>query len=222
MPQPADSALQACRAILHRAIQEVEALTPRRNDTSVSDEAGADLRRVVASLLDPLDDMQRALAPLGTPSAQDGKDLDTLRWIIRTHGLSQFDAPLSLLAERVADPSLMIAILGRTNAGKSSLINRMLGTDLLPVDAVPATSVPVRVTYGPRAHGEANFARAAPDFLTADRVRQKGETAICGPRSPRAADSMRHKARNQHATIRATEMAFLLEPLANLWLTMPT
>lgn len=43
---------------------------------------------------------------------------------------------------------LRVAFVGQFNAGKSSLINALLGEPLLPVDALPTSSVIVEITHG--------------------------------------------------------------------------
>lgn len=163
-------AAQDCRAALHHALAAVGELTPRSSDEHVPDDTEAELRRIAAQLLDPLEGMLRALAPRDDPAVAGDGDLDALRRIARAHSLSQFNAPLAELAERVRIQDFMIAVVGRTNAGKSSLINRLLETELLPTAATPATAVPVRVRYGPRPRGLARFADAAPDMFSSGRL----------------------------------------------------
>lgn len=43
-----------------------------------------------------------------------------------------------------------LAILGQFKAGKSSLLNALLGQDVLPVGVLPATAVVTRLGYGPQ------------------------------------------------------------------------
>lgn len=50
--------------------------------------------------------------------------------------------------ERVASP--VVAVTGAFSAGKTSLINRFIGSAVLPVGAIPTTAVPVRVRNGQR------------------------------------------------------------------------
>jgi GTP-binding protein len=66
-------------------------------------------------------------------SAAHQQGLDTLM----THVLSGF--PLEA-EEPVAEPVARIAVVGRPNAGKSTLVNTMLGEDRLVVSAVPGTT----------------------------------------------------------------------------------
>ncbi len=62
----------------------------------------------------------------------------------------------SLLAEwrrlhvRMNEPHFSVAVVGEFSRGKSTLINRMLNTDLLPVGVVPTTAMITRALYGPK------------------------------------------------------------------------
>ncbi|WP_270241510.1 dynamin family protein [Rothia kristinae] len=80
-------------------------------------------------------DAARSLAGLGAIAAR--------------HGLSSLEERCAAAADQVAAGSLTVAVLGRFKAGKSTLLNDLLGADLLPVQAIPATSVITRVRWGP-------------------------------------------------------------------------
>jgi GTP-binding protein EngB required for normal cell division len=69
--------------------------------------------------------------------------------IIENHGLVEFLPALSTLGQQVHSSRYEIAVFGRANAGKTSLINRLLETDLLPVGITPIAPVPIRVAAGP-------------------------------------------------------------------------
>ncbi len=56
---------------------------------------------------------------------------------------------LDALAKRIAAQRLHVAILGQFKRGKSTLLNAILGSDLLPTAVVPLTAVPIFVEYGP-------------------------------------------------------------------------
>jgi GTP-binding protein EngB required for normal cell division len=64
--------------------------------------------------------------------------------------------------------TLNIAVLGRFKAGKSSFLNHLLGTRLLPVGVIPVTSVITEIEFGTRERAEVRFrdGRAAPISLT--------------------------------------------------------
>jgi GTP-binding protein EngB required for normal cell division len=68
--------------------------------------------------------------------------------IVTRRGLVEFRTTLLMLLDRLEDTAFEIAIFGRVSSGKSSLLNHVVGTDLLPVGVTPITSVPTRVSYG--------------------------------------------------------------------------
>lgn len=45
--------------------------------------------------------------------------------------------------------NLHVHVIGRRGTGKSTLINALLGSDLLPIDVMPCTALPVEIVYGP-------------------------------------------------------------------------
>ncbi len=51
-------------------------------------------------------------------------------------------------AGRLAEGRLTLAILGEFKRGKSTLINSLLGAEVMPVGVIPMTSVPLLVEYG--------------------------------------------------------------------------
>ncbi len=74
--------------------------------------------------------------------------LKKLESLIGKHGLVEFRSTLSMILDRLEDNSFEIALFGRVSSGKSSLLNVMLGTDVLPVGVTPITAVPTRLLYG--------------------------------------------------------------------------
>ena len=56
---------------------------------------------------------------------------------------------LAALAEDVALKTYRVAVVGEFKRGKSSLINALLGTDILPTDVVPMTAALTRIRYSP-------------------------------------------------------------------------
>jgi GTP-binding protein EngB required for normal cell division len=53
------------------------------------------------------------------------------------------------LAERLARRRFHVSVLGEFKRGKSTLINAMLGTELMPTGVLPLTAVATEVGYGP-------------------------------------------------------------------------
>lgn len=59
----------------------------------------------------------------------------------------QIEACKTLFEE---NPFIDVAILGQFKAGKSSLINNLIGKNVLPVGVIPVTTVITRLRYGPK------------------------------------------------------------------------
>ena len=74
--------------------------------------------------------------------------LKKLESIIAEHGLVEFRSTLSMIIDRLEDKTFEIAIFGRVSSGKSSLLNAILETKVLPVGVTPVTSVPTRLVHG--------------------------------------------------------------------------
>jgi GTP-binding protein EngB required for normal cell division len=69
--------------------------------------------------------------------------------IIENHGQVEFLPALNALGRQVHSFRYEIAVFGNANAGKSSLINLLVETDLLPVGITPILPVSIRITAGP-------------------------------------------------------------------------
>ncbi|MBN1313080.1 MAG: dynamin family protein, partial [Anaerolineae bacterium] len=54
------------------------------------------------------------------------------------------------LQERLASGRLHLAVLGQFKRGKSSLINALLGAEVLPQGVLPVTLIPIFLRYGSR------------------------------------------------------------------------
>lgn len=74
--------------------------------------------------------------------------LKTLERIINDHGLVEFRSALSMIIDRLESKAFEIAFFGRVNSGKSSLLNSIVQSNILPVGVNPITAVPTRLIYG--------------------------------------------------------------------------
>src|SRR6202167_1734239 len=77
--------------------------------------------------------------------------LRKLETVITEHGLVEFRSTLSMILDRLEDRNFEIALFGRVSSGKSSLLNAILETDVLPVGVTPITAVPTRITHAEEA-----------------------------------------------------------------------
>lgn len=91
-------------------------------------------------------DLQSRLARVG-PSA-DAALLDTLSELITKYGLVEFRAALATILDTLERRGLELAVFGRVSTGKSSLLNRLLERDVLPVGVTPITAIPTRIGFG--------------------------------------------------------------------------
>ena len=104
---------------------------------------------------------------------EEGNNLDLLSRIERVvaeRGLVEFRGTIASILDRAEDRSFEIAVFGRVSSGKSSLLNAILGTDVLPVGVTPVTSVPTRITHGEQPSLTVSFADAPAKSLEIARL----------------------------------------------------
>ncbi len=73
--------------------------------------------------------------------------LAAIERVVRERGLVEFRPAIASILDRLEDKSFEIGIFGRVSSGKSSLLNSMLGTGVLPVGVTPITAVPTRIVF---------------------------------------------------------------------------
>src|SRR5277367_7061511 len=128
----------------------VEELRPSymRGSGAVPEDAVAELNGVVHELRSLVAGMERYLRlELGTDLEKrlqqlerSGLDMDLLRsleQIVTRNGFVEFRPRIDALASRLEDDSFEVALFGRVSCGKSSLLNAILGTAVLPVGVNP-------------------------------------------------------------------------------------
>ena len=74
--------------------------------------------------------------------------LRELERMIAGHGLVELRPTLSMIVDRLESNRFEIAVFGRVSSGKSSLLNHILQSDVLPVGVNPITAVPTRLVHG--------------------------------------------------------------------------
>lgn len=110
----------------------------------------ADLRKLMArgkALLHEHDPGGLADKLAGVP----GLTGDVLRVVDRLsleHGLAEVRPLIAAAAERAPATTFDVGVFGRVSAGKSSLINALVGMPVLPVGVTPVTAVPIRIARG--------------------------------------------------------------------------
>ncbi|MGC1783344.1 MAG: dynamin family protein [Acidobacteriaceae bacterium] len=161
-PEPPD--IPATRAVLtNLAFVDIaiEELKPKymRGSGAIPEDAINELNGVVHELRSLVDGMQGYLKQeLGTnlekrlqQLEKTGYDVGLLRLleqIVTRNGLVEFRARMDALAARMEEDSFEVALFGRVSSGKSSLLNALLGIDILPVGINPITAVSTKLRYG--------------------------------------------------------------------------
>lgn len=140
------------------AVQEM-APEHLRGYGELSDGAASELRGLCAELEGLIDSLERNLA-LGAAvdlqarldrlqrTTKEGDLLRLLDRVINEDELAEFRAALLNVVEKMELPHFEIAVFGRVSSGKSSLLNHVLGTNVLPVGVNPITAVPTRLVFG--------------------------------------------------------------------------
>ncbi|MFC5862234.1 dynamin family protein [Acidicapsa dinghuensis] len=102
-----------------------------------------------------------------------GYDVALLRLIeelVTRHGLVEFRARIESLAARLEDNNLEVALFGRVSSGKSSLLNALLSTNVLPVGINPITAVPTKLFYGPTLRAAVAFGTGTEEIVTIEEL----------------------------------------------------
>ena len=96
--------------------------------------------------------------------------LRELERIITAHGLVELRGPAERLLERLEKNWWTVAFVGRVSCGKSSLLNFLLTTDVLPTGVTPITAVPIRIIAGSAAAAVVNLANEKPRRIPVDQL----------------------------------------------------
>jgi GTP-binding protein EngB required for normal cell division len=184
---PEPSEIPATRAALtHLAFVDIaiEELKPSymRGSGTVPDDVAEELNGVVHELRSVTQSMERYLRQeLGTNLEARLKKLEhvghdvallqTIETVVTRHGLVEFRSRIASLASRLEDNNLEVALFGRVSSGKSSLLNALLDTDVLPVGVNPITAVPTRLRYGSTLRAEVAYASGRDDEVSLDEFR---------------------------------------------------
>jgi len=126
-----------------------------------------EVRRLVSQLLAFLAEAsgahERRLARLDA-EPELGSRLERVARIIAGHGLVEYLPVLDSVIRKLESHRLEIAVFGRISCGKSSLINRLLEMDLLPVGTTPITAVPIHIVAGGTPRLKVSFAEGTKDL----------------------------------------------------------
>ena len=143
----ADIAFDECRPSALRGYGEVpESLIPELS--GLVEEMRSLVRKLSMYLTQETgQDPQARLQRLESTSAEI-ELLRTLERIINERGMVEFRPALSTILDKIESTNFQIALFGRVSSGKSSLLNHILDTEVLPVGVNPITAVPTRIIHG--------------------------------------------------------------------------
>jgi GTP-binding protein EngB required for normal cell division len=74
--------------------------------------------------------------------------LQKIEQIVSARGMVEYRPAIVNILDRAEDKRFEIAIFGRVSSGKSSLLNAIFATNILPVGVTPITAVPTRIVHG--------------------------------------------------------------------------
>ena len=136
----------------------------------VAAELNAAIERLMAYLSKgPAGDLQARLQRLEQTDNQVVLLVELERGI-NAQGLIEFRGALALLLDRMENGSFEIGLFGCVSSGKSSLLNHLLGTEVLPVGVTPVTAIPTRVLNGPTPRAVIEFAESKPVVIEPARL----------------------------------------------------
>jgi GTP-binding protein EngB required for normal cell division len=143
-------------------------------DIKAINEVVAELNAAIGRLLaylnkDPDADLQTRFARL-EKATDDARLLRKLERVITAHGMIELRGALVMLLERLENHVFEIGMFGRVSSGKSSLLNHLLGSQVLPVGVTPVTAFPTRVSYGAEAQAIIEFAEDKPQTIELSRL----------------------------------------------------
>ncbi|MGA3089234.1 MAG: dynamin family protein [Terriglobales bacterium] len=97
---------------------------------------------------------ERGLVPENSPGES---ALLRLAALAEEFDAGQIAADARSVAERISQGRFYVACIGQSKRGKSSVLNALVGDDVLPTGVVPVTAVPTIVRYGRRAVARVRF-----------------------------------------------------------------
>ena len=198
LPAPRTSSIESCRLRISEAMLALAELDPRaaneastRNDCVLTEDQKEDASRLVGHLMALLDGLENSLsqdfdmttrtegttAGLRSPDKQPVPAsppvqplVSELERITASHGLGDLHRRCMDFARHLASPDIVVGLFGAVSAGKSSLLNSLIGNALVPVAALPTTAVPVEIRYGKAERGTVEFAVSKTELIDRARI----------------------------------------------------
>lgn len=134
----------------------------RQEVASIQQELDRLLDRVGAYLSDRLGhDLPDRIARLSAAPGSVAM-FSLLNQIVMHWQLVEFRPTIDTIVKRLESPQFEIAVFGRVSSGKSSLLNHIAGSAVLPVGVTPVTAVPTRLVRGRALSATVSFAEFGP------------------------------------------------------------
>jgi len=76
---------------------------------------------------------------------------------------SGYAGQLAALQAKLDEGRLNLAVLGQVKRGKSTLLNALIGEEILPSSVIPLTALPTFIRYGERLHLTVRYGDSRPD-----------------------------------------------------------
>jgi GTP-binding protein EngB required for normal cell division len=115
------------------------------------------------------ENLGQRLARLETSPAN-REALATIERIITRHGIVELRPMLDMVLSRLESTEFEIAFFGRVSSGKSSLLNYLLGCEVLPIGVLPVTAVLTRLRRGDDPELVVRFQISQPQRMPAERI----------------------------------------------------
>ena len=96
--------------------------------------------------------------------------LQAVAQIVQKRGITALNGFLESCRAFAREQTLSVAVFGRFKAGKSSFLNQLLGRPILPVGAIPVTSVVTEVEYGLHDCAEVIFKNGRSEQVEPERI----------------------------------------------------
>lgn len=174
-PRPSSGALWAAQTHVMFAQIAINEMESKRmmsygslsdTDIKVIDDIVAELYAALERLMSYLHQGSDSDLPARLHKLEQTRDevplLRELERVIAAHGMVALRGTLSMLLDRMENGRFEIGVFGRVSCGKSSLLNRLLGTAVLPVGVTPVTAVPTRIQFGEVSRATIEFAQSHP------------------------------------------------------------
>lgn len=183
LPKPDFGGRHSIRVDLIFAAIAAEECTPEqlKGYGEVSAEAAPQLRGMVEQLKTSFANLMAYLAEGADFGARlqrldaTGNEIELLRRIgeiVDRRGMVEFRPAIQAIIDRLETTTFEIAVFGRVSSGKSSLLDHVLGTEVLPVGVTPVTAVPTRVVFGAEPAIVVSFAIGREERLGIDRLQE--------------------------------------------------